>query len=211
MTSSRNKTGCDQRKDDFEHILTKLLRADAGDSIDLMIRRACLDFDPRDLSVEPRTRLGQISIIKEDEVITLKFYEAGLARSLKLCIFITQTTKKGHPSDSVQHWQKILTISEQAAHALLSQKCGWHAAVSNSLQGASRATLEKCQTPDDPFRRGSKRVLSLIRQPTGEIDVFKASKSSDDIQISSSSDDTTSSDLSSSTPSLALTHGELDP
>ena len=51
-TRLRKRTGYEQRKDDHERVLKKLLRADARYNIDIMIRPTCMSYDTNSLIVE---------------------------------------------------------------------------------------------------------------------------------------------------------------
>ena len=66
---SKKKTGCKERKDDCEHILTKLLKAEVGDSIDLVIRPTYMNCHTHALIVEAKSFLQQMSTIQEDDML----------------------------------------------------------------------------------------------------------------------------------------------
>ena len=61
MTRSQTKTEKTQmkteKKTDYEHVLTKLFKAEVGDKIDLIIRPTCMNCDIHVLITEPKSFL----------------------------------------------------------------------------------------------------------------------------------------------------------
>ena len=71
-----------EKKADHKHVLTKLLKAEVGDNIDLIIIPTCMNCDIHALIIDTKSLIQQMSTAKEHDMLTLQHHEVGLMRTL---------------------------------------------------------------------------------------------------------------------------------
>ena len=155
MTRSQMKA---EKKVDYEHVLSKLSKAEVGDNIDLMIRPTCTNCDTHALIVEPNSFIQKMSTVKEDIMLALRHYEVGLTKTLIHYYF------HHFDDEAISYFRCNLIEPEDFDNfrvsdtcSTLGHECGDHGTAHVFPQDTHRADLPKHSTSADSFRREVKR------------------------------------------------------